>query len=153
MPFSTARPAAAASSVFGTAPMPMTTRSAGMVLPSARTTASIGDLGDARAEVEADALGDVAGVQRRGDLGRHAAGQQPRQRLDDRDLGAELARRGGELEADEAAADHREVPARAERGADAGGVVERAQHATFGPSAPGSGSGRGRAPVASSRRS
>ena len=39
---------------------------------------SIGDLGDLRAEVEAHTLGDVALVEHLGDLGGHAAGQEPR---------------------------------------------------------------------------
>ena len=129
MPFSTARPAAAASSVFGTAPMPTTTRSAGMigaVRQARRLSAVIAAMRAPKWKVTPSARWRAC--EHRGDLGRHAAGQQPRQRLDHGDLGAELAGRGGELEADEAAADHREPPAGAERGADAGGVVERAQH-------------------------
>ena len=39
---------------------------------------SIGELGDLRAEVEAHALGNVALVEHLGDLGGHAAGQEPR---------------------------------------------------------------------------
>ena len=92
---------------------------------------------DPRAEVEAHPLGDVALVEHLGDLGGHAAGQEAWQRLDHGDLGAELARRGGELEADEPAADHREVPAGPERRADAGRVVQRAQRGDGRPVGPG----------------
>ena len=124
-----------------------------MLVPSESSTPVSVMLGDACAEVEADTLGDVAGLDRLGNLGRHAAREEARQGLDDGDFGAELADGGGELETDEAAADDCEVPARAEGGADATGVLQRAKHHRRGAVGAGSGRARGRAPVASSRRS
>ena len=54
----------------------------------------------------------MAPLDDRGDLGRHAAHQDARLRLDDGDLRAALAGAGGELQPDEAAADDRERGAR-----------------------------------------
>ncbi|MEK0084840.1 hypothetical protein U1T56_16940 [Geminicoccaceae bacterium SYSU G07066] len=92
--------------------------------------------------MEAHPLGDVALVEHRGDLGGHAAGQEAWRRLDHHDLDGELSSRGGELEADEPAANYREMPAGSESHANPDRIVQRAQRVTVGPSAPGSGKGR-----------
>ena len=129
----------------------MTTRSAARRVPSASATPSAVIAAMRASKTKLDALGAVPRLEDRGDLGGHAADQEPRQRLDDGDLGAEPAGGGGELEADEAAADRPRAGGRAEGGADASGVVEVAQHGDVArrrrPAAAG---GAARAPVASS---
>ena len=65
-------------------------------------------------QASVDALAACRACDDLGDLLRHAAHQDARLRLDDRDAGAALARACRELEPDEAAADDRDVAAGAE---------------------------------------
>ena len=108
--------------------MPMTARSADDLLSAgkrhAHLVAVVGDGGDAVAAAGFHALGDMRLMDDFGDLGRHAAHQDARLRLDDGDRRAQFAGRGGELEADEAAADDGDTVAGAEMRANGERVVE-----------------------------
>ena len=114
MPSSTASPASRASSTLGTAPAPISTRSAGW-LPSVQTTwpgpieAAHGDAGaDVHAFLAVEPL--VEARHDRPDAAAHHA----RRLLQHRDLEAQLGGDGCQLEPDIAAADHDQRLARLE---------------------------------------
>ena len=127
--------------------------------PSERTSSRTGESATAgrgvrhrHTELHAHALGAVqvgepAAERRAEDVRERDLG-----RLDQRDLGAEAARRGSDLLADEAGADDRQPRARDERGAQAVGVACVRSSCTLGRRA-NIGSRRGRAPVATIRSS
>ena len=86
--------------------MPTMTRSASRVVPSARMDgAGVVDIGDVCAEEDADALALVLGLEGGGEGGGDGALEEAGLGFDDGDGAAEGAGGGGELEADEAAAD------------------------------------------------
>ena len=120
-----------------------------------RSAAVVVDRRDARADRMVDAFArDGARAMTRGDLRRHAAHQDARLRLDDRDRGAALARAGRELQADEAAADDGDAAAGPRCGADRERVVEGAQidaARSDGPAAAAGAASR-RSPAAACRR-
>ena len=114
---------------------------------AADAVASAGDLVDAGAHAQVDAVG---AVQVGEDLG-HLAAEHPQQRqlghLHDGDLGAGGAGRGGRLEPDPAGADHRHAFRALERLPDPVAVAHRAQvvHARRGrPPAPAGGAATSR---------
>ena len=127
----TASPASVASSSFGTAPTPITTRSAAKTRPSrhaTRSTAARPSSAATSAPVSiptprsACSRGEEAGDRRR-----HHPVHDPLQGLEHDHLGAELGEARGDLEADVAAADDHRPGARPDRRPDALGIGERPQ--------------------------
>ena len=97
-----------------------------------RADRSTGDsrqrLGDRDAELHAHALRPVHRTKPVAEAAREHVRERHIGRLDQRDVGAQPPRGGGNLLADEACANDRQPRARHERGAQADGVGERAQH-------------------------
>ena len=124
-------PAASASSVRGTTPMPTTTRSASMIASVGGAHALGGSLPttrfDAGAQVQVDAVAGVELAEHVAHLGAHHLGQGHGAGLDHGHLGAHLPGRGGHLGADPAGADHDDPAGLADGRREAVGVADVAQ--------------------------
>ena len=127
MPFPTGKPASIASSTFGTTPIPAITRSAGRRDSFPQQHFLFANSEQRRIQQDVDALVLVLAAEvfrhHRRDHARH----KPRLPLDHGDLLAQSARRGGDFESDESAADHDDILRGGQALADLGRFGERAQ--------------------------
>ncbi len=131
MPLLTSRPASLASPVRGTTPMPTTAKSHSIRRPLAVRTRADRTVALERLHPLAEQQLDAVLAVHVPVEGRNVRTEDPpvrqRLRIDDRDLKPALARRGSELAADPAGADHHHAPARVEPRPQQVTVGERAQ--------------------------